>query len=410
MQRRLLWVVGLVVLLTAGGLATLRIWRGAPQPAVLNVPIPGTAPPHAVTEPLRVPPALARGTFAPAHPMTLPAGFHISLWATDLPGVRLLAIGPQTGDVYATLTGSGKVVRLSGSAGGVPAATTIIDGLDRPHGIAWHDGSLYVAENGRVLRLRYRDGDARATGYDEVTRLVAGGGHVTRTIAFGPDGKLYVAAGSSCNVCREADPRRAAIARYTADGTFEGIYARGLRNAVGITFRPGTAELWAVVNGRDSLGDNLPPEQLDRVHQGDDFGWPVCHGWGIVDPQYGRADSCEGKAQPALAIQAHSAPLSIRFYDGKLFPAEYRGDAFIALHGSWNRSEPTGAKLIRVHFADGKPASPTYENFVTGFQRPDGSRWGRPVDVVVAPDGSLLVSDDTAGSIYRITYDGGTGA
>ena len=417
MQRRTRLILGVLTVLaaTAGAWrylhAPLHIVPGEPGAFVPGGPIPGDPPARPATEVLKVPPVLAKGAFAVPHTLTLPAGFHVALWATNLPGVRLMAIGPHTGDVYATETGGGRVVRISDPLNrGNPVVTTIISGLDRPHGIVWQNGQLYIAENGRVIRLHYRDGDTIADGFDAIAELVGGGGHVTRSIAFGPDGKLYVAAGSSCNVCQETDERRAAIARYGADGGYDGIYARGMRNAVGITFRPGTDELWAVVNGRDGLGDDLPPEQLDRVQAGDDFGWPVCHGWGIIDPQYGNNHSCQGKAAPALPIQAHSAPLAVRFYDGRLFPAEYQGDLFIALHGSWNRTEPTGAKVIRVHMHGDKPASASYENFLTGFQLPNGSRWGRPVDLVVAPDGALLLSDDASGSIYRIWYDGGAGA
>lgn len=417
MQRRVGLSLGMAAMLVLFAASAVYAWRvfnltappdiaGAVVPPDPRAPIAGVAPYRAVTAALQVPAALAQGNFRQERKLTMPPGFQVSLWATGLSGVRLLAVGPESGDIYATQTGPGRVVRLTDPGKtGVPTVTPIIAGLDRPHGIAWHGGRLYIAENGRVLRLNYRDGDAAANGFDVVTEIAAGGGHVTRTIAFGPDGKLYVAAGSSCNVCREADERRAAISRHGADGRLEGVFARGLRNAVGLVFRPGTDELWATVNGRDGLGDNVPAEQFNRVREGDDFGWPVCHGWGITDPSFGNAESCQGKAAPAVAIQAHSAPLGLRFYDGAMFPETYRGDAFIALHGSWNRSQATGAKVIRVHFADGRPA-PVYENFLTGFQLPDGSRWGRPVDLIVAPDGALLLSDDYSGSIYRITYGG----
>jgi glucose/arabinose dehydrogenase len=221
-------------------------------------------------------------------------------------------------------------------------------------------------------------------------------------VLFSPDGStLFVSIGSSCNVCEEDDPRRAAIVRYNPDGSGEQVFARGLRNAVGIVFRPGTDELWATNNGRDMLGDDQPPETVNLVHQGDDFGWPRCHAGRIVDPDFGGPDACQGVTPPMVEMQAHSAPLGLAFYTGDQFPQEYQGDLFVAFHGSWNRTVPTGYKVVRIPFDDGQPGP--VQDFAVGWLDGDAA-WGRPADLAVSPDGSLYVSDDEGGIIYRIFY------
>lgn len=200
------------------------------------------------------------------------------------------------------------------------------------------------------------------------------------------------------------DDRRAAIIRYRPDGSSEQIFARGLRNAVGLTFRPGTDELWTTNNGRDGLGDDQPPDTIQHVTLGDDFGWPRCHAGRISDPDYGDANACQGVVPPGIELQAHSAPLGLTFYQGSQFPNEYQGGLFAAYHGSWNRSTPTGYKIVFIPFQDGKPGP--VQDFAVGWLE-GGISWGRPVDVVVTPDGSLLVSDDSSGIIYSIIYPGG---
>jgi glucose/arabinose dehydrogenase len=230
------------------------------------------------------------------------------------------------------------------------------------------------------------------------------GGHNTRTVTFSPDySSLYVSIGSSCNVCEEQDQRRAAIMRYNPDGSGERLYARGLRNAVGITFNPITGELWATNNGRDFLGDDLPPETIYKIQEGADYGWPGCHSGRIIDPDFGSQGSCEGIEQPQVEMQAHSAPLGLEFYSGDQFPAEYQGDLFVAFHGSWNRSQPVGYKVVRIPM-DGEVIG-LVEDFAVGWLNNEAS-WGRPVDIVTAPDGSLLISDDAGGKIYRVYYRG----
>jgi glucose/arabinose dehydrogenase len=320
----------------------------------------------------------------------------------------MMAVGPDS-ELYLAERGAGRIVRLPDRDGdGVADGIEVVaDGLNAPSSIAFfQDDSLYVAETTRVLRLSAPD---EAGVYQEREVIVDGlpeGGHNTRTVLFSPDwSTLYVSVGSSCNVCIEEDERRAAVVRYNPDGSGELVYATGLRNAVGITFRPGMSELWATNNGTDWLGDDLPPETLHVVREGSDAGWPGCHSGRIVDPDFGGEGACDGVVPPAVEMQAHSAPLGLVFYDGDQFPEEYRGDLFVAFHGSWNRSEPTGYKVVRVLMhADGPQGA--VQDFAAGWLREDGSNWGRPVDVVVASDGSLIISEDGQGFIYRVFYDG----
>ncbi len=327
---------------------------------------------------------------------TVPAGFEISVFADDLDGVRTLRMGPD-GWLYAALSRAGDVVRVDPGTGRVEP---VVDGLRRPYGLAFHDGWLYVGETHQVIRLR-------APRYQEREVVVPDlptGGHWTRELAFGPDGLLYVSVGSSCNVCEERDPRRAAVTRYAADGSDVHLFAQGLRNSAGLAFQPGTDRLWASQNERDRLGDDVPVEEINLLVDGAHYGWPYCHGRRETNPEYsGRGDMCSETVPPAVELQAHSAPLGMVFYDGEQFPDEYRGDLFVAFHGSWNRTEPTGYKLVRVQFVDGEPAG--VEDFAVGWLR-NGRASGRPVYPEVGPDGSLFLSDDGGGRIYRIRWVG----
>jgi glucose/arabinose dehydrogenase len=377
---------------------TLRI--GSPG-QIADTPAPTTIPLAETAEP----PVLT-GREAPQKPIALPPGFAISVFAKGLQDPRMMAIGPD-GALYVAERGAGRIVRLPDLDGNGSADTIqiIAEDLSSPSSLAFHpDGSLYVGETPRILRLSEPDDQGIFQERQVIIRGLPVGGHHTRTVLFSPDGKhLFVSVGSSCNVCDEEDPRRAAILRYSPDGSGEEIYARGLRNAVGITFRPGTQELWATNNGRDMLGDDQPPETVNRVEQGDDFGWPGCHAGRIVDPEFGGTQGCQGVVPPAVEIQAHSAPLGLAFYTGAQFPDEYNGDLFVALHGSWNRSVPTGYKVVRIPFDGGKPGP--VQDFAVGWLV-NGAAWGRPVDVISAPDGSLFISDDSGGIIYKIEYTG----
>ncbi len=331
------------------------------------------------------------------HELSVPAGFRVNLFAERLDGVRYLALGPR-GAVYASLSDAGKIVRLADTNGdGVAdSVVTVSHGLAYPFGLAFRGDTMYYAEMTAVRRLA-----PGAAVPATVVRGLPGGGHVTRTVVFGPDNLMYVAVGSSCNVCDETDPRRAAVTRYRLVGSGGHLFATGLRNSVGLAFHPTTGELWATNNDRDNLGDELPPERINILKDGKNYGWPQCYLPGERNPEYPQAD-CASVEPPAITFQAHSAPLGMAFYTGTAFPPAYRGDAFVAYHGSWNRSVPTGAKVVRVHVVNGRPVS--VEDFVTGWQLPDGSRWGRPVGVLVAADGSLLISDDFGGRIWRVSY------
>jgi glucose/arabinose dehydrogenase len=341
----------------------------------------------------------------PPEPIALPPGFGIVVFAEELSGPRMMALGPD-GALYVAERGADRIVRLPDADGDglADGVETVAGDLTRPSSIAFHqDGSLYVGETTRILRLSDPDGDGVYQEREVIIDGLPSGGHSTRTVLLSPDGAhLYVSVGSSCNVCAEEDERRAAIVRYNPDGSDEEIYATGLRNAVGITFRPGTDELWATNNGRDWLGDDQPPETVNVVDQGEDFGWPRCHAGRIVDPEFGGPDACQGVADPAVEMQAHAAPLGLGFYTGDAFPAPYQGDLFVAFHGSWNRTTPTGYKVVRIPMDDGTPGA--VEDFATGWLRDDGSNWGRPVDVLAGSHGGLFVSDDGGGRIYRIFH------
>jgi glucose/arabinose dehydrogenase len=366
-------------------------------------PATPTATALATVAPLKLQPPL----LAPAQPINLPPGFEIGVYARGLNGPRMLAIGPD-GQLYAADRDANRIVRLPDLNGdGVADDIQVVaDNLVRPSSLAFYqDGSLYVGETTRILRLSAPD----ARGVFQQRQIIIDGlpsaGHNTRSVLFSPDWQtLFVSIGSSCNDCIERDPRRAAIMRYNPDGSGGQVFASGLRNAVGITFRPGTNELWATNNGRDYLGDDLPPETVNLVRQGDNFGWPVCHAGDIVDPELGDPNSCQGITAPMVKMQAHSAPLGLGFYTGSQFPVEYRGGLFVAFHGSWNRSVPTGYKVVFIPFQDGKAGAA--QDFATGWLA-NGADWGRPVDVITAPDGSLFVSDDSGSTIYRMIYIGG---
>ncbi len=342
----------------------------------------------------------------PGRTITLPPGFEITLFADGLDDPRMLALGPD-GQIYVAERGSGRILRLPDADhdGNPDQIEVVAEGLNAPSSLAFYqDGSLYVGETNRVLRLPLlADGESFGPTEVIVPNLPIGG-HNTRTVLFSPDySTLYVSIGSSCNVCEEEDARRAAIMRYDPDGGNGRLFAKGLRNAVGITIRPGTDDLWATNNGRDFLGDDLPPETVYLVQEGKDYGWPYCHSGRIVDPDFGSGTSCQGVEKPLVEMQAHEAPLGLEFYSGEQFPEEYRGDLFVALHGSWNRSIPVGYKVVRIPL-DGDSIGPV-EDFASGWLE-GGSSWGRPVDVLTGPEGSLYISDDAGGRIYRVSYLG----
>jgi glucose/arabinose dehydrogenase len=333
----------------------------------------------------------------------VPAGFTVSLFA-ELPGVRTLKVGPD-GWLWAVQSDEGRIIRfpLNPDDSRAGPAQTALQGLSSPYGLAFDGGDVFVAETDQVVRYR-------GPGFGERNVIVPNlptGGHWTRELAIGREGLLYVSTGSSCNVCEESDLRRAAVTRYRLDGSGAELVAKGLRNSVGLAFNPTTGALWVSQNERDNLGDDLPPEEINVLSDlggaVEDYGWPYCYGARVPNPEFRDATRCQGTIPPALQMQAHSAPLGMVFYDGEQFPAEYRGDLFLAFHGSWNRSVPTGYKVVRVRVANGNPVA--VEDFATGWLEGRNVQ-GRPVYPVVAPGGSLLISDDGTGRIWRIRYTG----
>src|SRR6202140_3627364 len=340
-----------------------------------------------------------------------PAGFHISVFAQENDGPRMMFCTPG-GVLLVSESGEGRVKALPDPkhSGKSVQPVTVLEGLNEPHGLAFYDGKLYVAENDKLRRYDWDETKLRASNPKKLTDLPGGGGHSTRTVVF-EGGKMYVSAGSSCNACVEKDPRRGAVMEFNPDGTGQKIFAKGLRNAVGLAVNPKTETVWATVNGRDMLGDDLPPEVIvDLGKNGGDFGWPYCYGDHVPDPNFTKAgdNRCQNVFGPKVQMQAHSAPLGLAFYERSEFPAEYQNSIFVAFHGSWNPSIPTGYKIVRVKLdAHGQPQTGA-EDFITGWLAPGEKkhgRWmGRPVGIVFGGDGAMYVSDDAAGVIYRVTY------
>jgi len=337
----------------------------------------------------------------------VPEGFSIAVWATGLENARFLRFS-AAGDLLVSQPRAGRVTLLERDADGdgLPdGRRVLLEGLNRPHGMDFHDGWLYVAETDAVGRIRFDPAARSVSGAFErvVTGLPGGGNHRTRTLRFGPDGWMYVSVGSSCNVCQEDDPRRAALLRFQPDGSGFEIHATGLRNAVGFDWRPGTDELYATDNGRDLLGNDFPPCELNRIERGGFYGWPYANGNKVPDPDQGEGHEAKIRESlaPAHGFGAHTAPLGITFLRGAHWPPAYRGAALVALHGSWNRSEKQGYEVVSLHW--GGRGTIREQPFASGFEV-DDDVIGRPVDVAEGPDGAIYISDDYAGSIYRVVH------
>jgi glucose/arabinose dehydrogenase len=320
-----------------------------------------------------------------------------------------MTMGPNGVLLVANRAGNAVVALLPGSSSIQAARSlTLVSGLHDPTSLDMYNGYLYIGEGSSIARVQL--GTDLQPGPVEriITDLPNGGQHSTRTVLIGPDHHIYVSIGSDCNVCQESDPHRATIWVYHLDGSQGRLYAKGLRNAVGMQINPWNEQIWVTNNGRDYLGDNTPPETIYALTDQGDYGWPRCHAGDIIDPQFGQtASACQGVQQPLVRMQAHSAPLGLAFYppNVKQFPALYQNSLYIAFHGSWNRSVPTGYKIVRVPLKDGQVAGPA-QDFATGWLQSTGSVTGRPVGVTVAPDGSLFISDDTYNVIYHIWYRG----
>ena len=339
--------------------------------------------------------------------LTLPAGFKIAVYSENVPNARELALGAN-GTVFVGSRDAGRIYALTDADhhGRAERVRVIASGLEVPSGVAFHDGDLYIGAISRIFVLRDIEHHLDDPPKPEVVtdKLPTATHHGWKFIAFGPDGWLYVPVGAPCNVC-EADPDvYAAIHRMKPDGSQYEVFARGIRNTVGFDWDPNTGELWFNDHGRDMMGDDLPSCELNHApHAGMHFGFPYCHQGDTPDPEYGAKRKCSEFTPPALKQGGHVAPDGLRFYTGKMFPAEYRNRIFIAQHGSWNRSKKSGYRVMMVTLnKDGKTVD-KYEEFATGWMENERA-WGRPVDLLVMPDGSLLVSDDTANAVYRITY------
>ncbi len=406
-------------------------WEQA-KPGVTRLIKPSDLPPPFNTKSASNAPGQAAKP-ADARPQ-VPDGFTVSEFATGFTQPRVIEIAPN-GDVFVADSGAGQIeVFRMADDGSVAKKEVFATGLDQPYGIAFYPASdpkyVYVANTGSVVRFPYKADDMKASAATEtIVPSLPVGHHWTRDLAFSPDGKtLYVSVGSGSNLgegTMEGDApqgfienhplgatwseeeNRADVLAFDPDGKNQRIVATGLRNCSGMTVQPATGALWCVVNERDELGDDLPSDYATHVADGAFYGWPWYYIGSNEDPRLkGKRPDLAGKVTiPDVLFQAHSAPLGIAFYEGSAFPTEYKGDAFVAMHGSWNRDHRTGYKVVRLLFdASGKPTG-AYQDFMTGFVLDDQSAWGRPVDVTEAKDGSLLVSDDGSGTIWRVTAD-----
>ncbi len=366
-----------------------------------------------------LPPRIVEATPERIAQLRVPEGFRVNVFATGLGKPRILTVGPN-GSVYVTRRESGSVLALRDTDGDGRAdeRTEVVPDLPRVHGIAIHDGNVYLATVREVYVAPWNDGKVgkpKAILKD----LPPGGNHPNRTLAIGPDGMLYVTVGSTCNCCVEEHAWSATILRAKPDGSDVRVFAKGLRNTIGFGWEPRTGELYGMDHGTDWLGDDEPPEELNLLREGRDYGWPFVHGYRKTIPLKTHpavgdlSEYAKTTTPPVGTYTAHAAPIQMAFYTGESFPEEYRGDAFVAMHGSWNRKPPSGYEVVRIDFRDGKPAE--FLPFLTGFRvgedDPDArpTAFARPAGIAIAPDGALLVSDDANGAIYRVAYVGAEG-
>ena len=343
--------------------------------------------------------------------LQLPPGFQISVFAKDLGNPRNLAVA-SNGTVYVTRREQGDVLALrdTNRDGRADQKRTVASGLKFVNGITIHQNRLYFVTDTRLYAADLLANGTEGKLQTLIDDIPDAGQHPNRTIAFGPDKMLYLSVGSTCNACDEPNKEHATLLQVQPDGSKRNIYAKGLRNTIGFAWHPQTRELWGLDHGSDWRGNEQPPEELNLIKQGADYGWPFC--WGDRRPDvYLSADPdgatkkeyCAKTESPVLTYTAHSAPLAFMFYTASQFPTEYRNDAFVTMRGSWNRNPPSGYKVVRIRYENGKPVK--FEDFVTGFLAKDGkAQFGRPVGLATAPDGSLLFTDDTNGVIYRVSY------
>jgi len=389
----------MLALLLAGSLAIAPSQAAQNEGPLLLVDDAGTANPDLVEVEVADP----GGAGIAGQTLRVPPGYRVSMVSAGLGGPRFMDFDNASNLLVAAEEGI--IYRFPFADGQLGGPEALISGLQRPASVAvfaTDDGEyLYVGEPNQVSRFAY-DPAGPAGDQEIIIGDLPTGGHSTRTVAFGPDGMLYLAVGSSCNICFEEEPIRAAVSRANPDGSGLEIIATGLRNPVGLDFQPDTDLLWATVNERDNEGNEIPPDLVTIVVEGANYGWPVCQPPDATPQALG--GQCAEMTPPTIGIQAHSAPLGLAFWSGEGVPGDMDGDLIVAQHGSWNREPPAAPKLLRIDFEDGLPVAAS--DFITGWQDENGSRWGRPAGVVVAPDGSLIVSDDDAGVLYRISAEG----
>jgi glucose/arabinose dehydrogenase len=347
---------------------------------------------------------------APPQPAELkaPEGFKISVFASDVTNARLMSVSPD-GVLYVARQSKGDVVALPdrNKDGKADSIEVIASGLTRPHSVAFHKGNLYIATNPAILRMKYSGGKAQGTPEKVVDLPVSQTSHWTRTIVFGRDGKMYVSIGSSCNSCEEDDARRTTIMQYNADGSGGRAFAKGLRNAIGFDWDPQTGAMWAVDMAQDKLGEEKPPDEINRIENGKHYGWPYFIANNAPNPDLKDPKGslkAEQAVPPAFELQPHSSPIDLTFYKGRQFPASYRNAMFVSLHGSspTARKEKIGYKVVRMVIKDGRITEA--EDFVTGWLK-DGQILGRPAGLITGADGALYISDDNKGFIYRVAYE-----
>lgn len=351
------------------------------------------------------PETIKPGENTTAMPLKLPDNFKIEIFAKNLSGARVMAFD-NFGNMWVSRTSKGIISSIQVENGKVTSQNDIFRNLKNPHGLAFDPksaGILYFAEENKITRVATYSEDEGS----KIADLPSGGGHFTRTLGFGPDNRLYVASGSSCNVCNESDERRATVYSLNSDGSDFKKFAAGLRNTVFFTWNR-DGKLWGTDMGRDLLGDNVPPDEINIIQDGKNYGWPICYDDNIHDTNFDKnqyiQDPCNDKIRPQVKLQAHSAPLGLAFVpENSSWPKEYWGDLIVAFHGSWNRSVPTGYDLKRIKLDD-KGNYEGIENFVSGWLK-GSTALGRPVDVKIQSDGTMYVSDDKAGVIYKITYN-----
>lgn len=351
-------------------------------------------------------------------PLMLPGGFKISIFTPKIGPLRFMAFSPD-GILFVSMPSSkglyadnrpddGKIFALpdKDNNGVADEVKTVLSGLHIPHGITFYNGYLYMAEENKVSRYLYLN-DGKVGTREVIASLPSGGEHVSRTIGFSSTGKMYVSVGSSCNVCEQASEGPATIWEFNSDGSGGRIFAKGLRNTVGFVFHPTTGEIWGTDNGRDHLGEDLPPDEINIVRDGKHYGWPNCYGKNIHDTDFDKSIYIRNPCMEPFEIpshfdlQAHSAPLGLRFISGSQFPASWKGDLLIARHGSWNRTQPVGYDIVRLDVKDN--AVMGEYPFIIGWLTSTNAKLGRPVDLIFGPDGALYISDDKANLIYRVT-------